>query len=268
MIDYHIHTMLCSHAEKPMEAYVKQAIDIGLQEICFLDHLTMSENGREQSMSVRETGLYFQAVQRLKYQYRDRIKIRAGLEVDFNPSYTEQVREVIGSFSFDVIGSAVHFIHEKNIVSRRGRKLNQSNADFQELCLLYFEKMDRMMDHDYFDVVCHLDVIKKFGEPLPDHMNEKFDEIFSKISYKNLTVELNTSGYDHPVTDGYPGLALLKKCRAKGIEITLASDAHHPESVGRHFNQALSDLSSSGYNRLAGFYRRQRYLISINSKGG
>jgi histidinol-phosphatase (PHP family) len=261
--------MLCNHAEKPMEAYIKKAIDIGLQEICFLDHLTMSENGRDQSMSVRETGLYFQAIQRLKYQYRDRIKIRAGLEVDFNPATTEQVKEIIGSFSFDVIGSAVHFIHEKNIVSQRGRKSDLSDADFEKRCLLYVEKMDRMMDHDYFDVVCHLDVIKKFGEPLPDHMDEKFNEILSKIRYKNFTVEFNTSGYDHPVTDGYPSLALLKKCHAKDIEITLASDAHHPESVGRHFNRALSDLSLSGYNRLAGFYRRQRYLISINStKGG
>ncbi|MBW1899617.1 MAG: histidinol-phosphatase [Deltaproteobacteria bacterium] len=267
MIDYHIHTMLCNHAGKPMEEYVNQAINIGLQEICFLDHLTMSKNGRDQSMSVRETGLYFQAIQRLKYRYRDRIKIRAGLEVDFNPKYAEQVKKVVRAFSFDVIGSAVHFIREKNIVSQRGRKPDQSDADFQELCLLYVEKMDRMMEHDYFDVVCHLDVMKKFGEPLPDRMDEKFDEILSKISYKNLTVELNTSGYDHPAADGYPSFDLLKRCRAKGIEITLASDAHHPESVGRHFDKALSDLSSSGYHRLAGFYRRQRYLISINSKG-
>ncbi len=266
MIDYHIHTMLCNHAEKPMEAYVKRAVDIGLQEMCFLDHLTISENGRDHSMSVRETGLYFQAIQRLKYQYRDQIKIRAGLEVDFNPATTEQVKEVVGSFSFDIIGSSVHFVHEKNIVSRKGKKSELSDVDFQKQCLLYIEKMDRMMDHDYFDVVCHLDVIKKFGEPLPDHFDEKFNEILSKIRYKNLTVELNTSGYDHPVTDGYPGLALLKQCRSKGVEITLASDAHHPDSVGRHFNRALSDLSSSGYNRLAGFYRRQRYLIPINSK--
>jgi len=264
MIDYHIHTMLCNHAGKPMEAYVKRAIGIGLQEICFLDHLTMSENGKDQSMSIREVGLYFQAIQRLKYRYRDRIKIRAGLEVDFNPAYMEQVREVIGSFSFDVIGSSVHFIHEKNIVSYRERETGRSGADFHNFCLLYIEKMNRMLDYNYFDVVCHLDVVKKFNELLPDHMDEKFNEILSKISYKNLTLELNTSGYDHPVADAYPGLALLKKCRAKGIEITLSSDAHHPDSVGRHFNRALSDLSSSGYNRLAGFYRRQRYLISIN----
>lgn len=266
MIDYHIHTMLCNHAEKPMEAYVKRAVDIGLQEMCFLDHLTISENGRDHSMSVRETGLYFQAIQRLKYQYRDQIEIRAGLEIDFDPATMEQVKEVIESFSFDTIGSSVHFVHEKNIVSRRGKKSELSDVDFQKQCQLYLEKMDRMMDHDYFDVVCHLDVIKKFGEPLTDHFDEKFNEILSKIRYKNLTVELNTSGYDHPVKDGYPGLALLKQCRAKGIEITLSSDAHHPDSVGRHFNRALSDLSSSGYNRLAGFYRRQRYLISINSK--
>lgn len=259
--------MLCNHAEKPIEAYIKRAIDIGLQEICFLDHLTMSENGRDHSMSIREVGLYFQAIQKLKYRYRDRIKIRTGLEVDFDPEYLNPIQEVIGVFSFDVIGSSVHFIDEKNIVSRRERESGSSAADFHNLCLLYAEKMNSMLDYDYFDIVCHLDVIKKFNELLPDHMDEKFNEILSKISYKNLTVELNTSGYDHPAADAYPGLALLKKCRTKGIEITLSSDAHHPDSVGRHFNRALSDLSSSGYNRLAGFYRRQRYLISINHNG-
>jgi len=267
MIDYHIHTMLCNHAEKPMEAYVKRAMDIGLKEMCFLDHLTLDENGRNHSMSIGEIGLYFQAIQRLKYRYRDRIRIRAGLEVDFNPAHMEQVREVIGSFAFDVIGSSVHFIHEKNIVSYGEREPDRSVADFHNLFFLYIEKMNRMLDYDYFDVICHLDVIKKFNELLPDQLDEKFDEILSKISYKNLTVELNTSGYDHPVADAFPGLSLLKKCRAKGIEITLASDAHHPDSVGRHFNRALSDLSSSGYTGLAGFHRRQRYLISINHNG-
>ncbi|MBW2249280.1 MAG: PHP domain-containing protein [Deltaproteobacteria bacterium] len=42
MIDYHIHTKLCNHARGMMGAYVKRAIEKGLKEICFLDHLTNS----------------------------------------------------------------------------------------------------------------------------------------------------------------------------------------------------------------------------------
>ncbi len=45
MIDYHIHTKLCNHARGVMGAYVKRAIEKGLTEVCFLDHLTLSEPG-------------------------------------------------------------------------------------------------------------------------------------------------------------------------------------------------------------------------------
>lgn len=39
MLDYHILTNLCGHATGEMEEYVERAIDFGLQEIGFSDHL-------------------------------------------------------------------------------------------------------------------------------------------------------------------------------------------------------------------------------------
>ena len=91
MIDYHVHTPLCNHAEGPMEAYVQKAFDIGLKEICFLDHLIIREShqksGQNLSMTPGEIPLYFQAVQNLKQTYKGFIKVKAGLEIDFNPSY-------------------------------------------------------------------------------------------------------------------------------------------------------------------------------------
>lgn len=37
--DYHVHTAFSDDSEEPMENVVKKAIETGLDEICFTDHL-------------------------------------------------------------------------------------------------------------------------------------------------------------------------------------------------------------------------------------
>ena len=106
-------------------------------------------------------------------------------------------------------------------------------------------------------------MIKKFNQTRSRELDEKYDEILSKISYKNLTVEVNTSGYLHPIKDMYPDTALLKMCRDKNIHITMGSDAHHPDNVGQYFNQVFPLLLSAGFTYLSGFSKRERYEISM-----
>jgi len=265
VIDYHIHTSLCNHAKKNMEAYVQQAVAIGLREICFLDHLTVSGDGRKNSMHPEEVGLYFQAVQKLKYRYQKQIRVRAGLEVEFSPHHVDMIHKIIRPFSFDAIGSSVHFAGGKNIVSKK-EQAGLSETDFRKRCMQYIEAMEQMLACDYFDIICHLDVVKKFHGRLPEDIVHKFDEILSKIRYKNLTVEVNTSGKNHPAQEIYPGVDLLQKCLHKGIEITLASDAHHPDQVGQYGDQMITDLAADGFTHLAGFCRRKRYRIPIEMK--
>ena len=95
MIDYHVHTSLCNHAEGSMEAYIRKAVEIGLTDICFLDHLTMRPAETSHSMALSEVPFYFQALQRLKQKYKGKIKVKIGLEIDFNPIYIDSLREII-----------------------------------------------------------------------------------------------------------------------------------------------------------------------------
>ncbi len=81
MIDYHVHTSLCNHAEGGMEAYIRKAVDIGLKDICFLDHLTMQPAADNFSMAPGEVPFYFQALQRFKQQYKGTINVKIGLYI-------------------------------------------------------------------------------------------------------------------------------------------------------------------------------------------
>jgi len=262
MIDYHLHTLFCNHAVGGMESYIQSAINLGLREICFLDHLTIQKAEPGLSMTPEEVPYYFHAVQVLKQKYRKDISIKTGLEVDFNPTYMDLFQDIIGTFAFDVIAASLHFPGGMDVVSHRSA-WRYEEKDVDDVYELYFDHLKKMLDYRYVDVICHIDLIKKFGQKPLRSFEKEFDEILSIIKYKNLTVEVNTSGYDHPVGDIYPSLEILKKCHEQRIRITLGSDAHHPANVGKHFERVLPILVSIGYRKLATFTRRKRCEVPI-----
>jgi len=249
-----------------MEQYVRRAIDIGLDEICFLDHLTLHEKGRSKSMSPGELPFYFHAARHLAANYKRCIQVKVGLEVDIIPEYIDQIKKIITPFAFDVIAGSVHFIEDVNIVSTKGIDPRRELLGIDYICKKYLENLDVMLDSGMLDMICHLDVVKKFGHRPPAHFDEKFDEILTKISYKKIIVELNTSGYNHAASEFYPAAPLLKKCHEKEIHITLGSDAHRPDSVGQHYDKAIDLLMSTGYSKVSAFTRRNRYEIPLKRR--
>jgi histidinol-phosphatase (PHP family) len=263
MIDYHVHTSLCNHASGSMAQYIQKAVEIGLQEICFLDHLTLHDKGRHLSMSPEELPFYFQAARHLAEQYKPRIRVKVGLEVDFDAENARRIADIIAPYAFDVIGGSVHFIESIDLVSSRETQA-RDRMGMEEICDRYLDNLDAMLDTGIADFICHLDVIKKFGRRPPAIYDDKFDAILAKISYKNIAVELNTSGYDHLAKEPYPSALLLKKCRDKNISVTLGSDAHSPEAVGRYYDRAMALFEATGYRQVCAFTRRHRYEISLN----
>lgn len=264
MIDYHVHTSLCNHADGTMAAFIKRAVQAGLREICFLDHLTIDGSPHPLSMTPEEIPFYLQAVRTLKQGCRGIIDVKAGLEVDFNPEKIDIIQEITDTYAFDVIGSSVHFAGGWNLVSRRTAHEFQ-NEPPDHLYEIYLEQLEKMMTYDYFDMVCHIDVIKKFGRKPSKNYDDDFNRILTVISDKDLTVEVNAAGYTHPAREQYPSMDILKECHKKGIPVTSGSDAHSPEEVGRHLAETLSVIQAAGYTEISGFKRRERYEIPINN---
>ncbi len=262
MIDYHLHTLFCNHAVGGMERYVQNAVDLGLREICFLDHLTIRKTEPGLSMTPEEIPYYYYAVQMLKHNFKSKISVKAGLEIDFNPKHTDVYQDIVDTYAFDVIAASLHFPNGLDIVTHRS-EWRHGEMDTDEVYALYFEQLQKMLEYDYFDVICHFDLIKKFGRKPIRSFEKECDHILQIIKEKDKTIEVNTSGYDHPARDIYPSIGILRKCYKQGISITMGSDAHRPANVGRHYERVLPILLSTGYRQLAIFTKRQRAEIQI-----
>jgi len=64
--------------------------------------------------------------------------------------------------------------------------------------------------------------------------------------------------FDKPVGELYPDRPLLEACHARGVPITLASDAHVPQDLGRDLDRAVAHARDAGYETVSVFDRRQR----------
>jgi histidinol-phosphatase (PHP family) len=256
MIDYHVHTSLCNHATGTMEEYVQAAVAKGLDTICFLDHLTFQDAGRDNAMQPREIPMYIDAARRLARQYQARIDVRVGLEVDFSPDHVNDCIDVINTFDLDVVAGSVHFLDGENVVSRRSA-WSRGELDADEVYSKYIRVLESMLDNDYFDMVCHLDLPKKYNTHPSSSVVHRFGEMLKKIQTKDLAVELNTSGLTYPVAEAFPSPQLLGRCAQLQIPMVTGSDAHAPDQVGRSFGQARDLLKDAGYRHLTGFSHRQ-----------
>jgi histidinol-phosphatase (PHP family) len=255
MIDYHIHTPLCNHAEGGMEEYVLSAVNKGFSEICFLDHFIPEGPGTKHSMHAGEIPMYMQAISRLREKYSDRITIRAGLEVDYLPGCKGMIEEILGRFDFDAIGGSFHFVDGFNVASRKLMP-PENQKDRDNLVRSYFEGLIRMLDWPYFNFFCHPDIVKKTGMVIPYSLSGLVGEFLSGVAEKGLALEFNTSGWDHPAGESYPSESLVKRCFEMSIPFTIGSDSHKPGNVGLHFDKALSILESAGYSELLSFEKR------------
>ena len=85
-----------------------------------------------------------------------------------------------------------------------------------------------------------------------------FDRRPQRIEYPVLdgvALEISTAGLHKHVGELYPDPAML----AGRPPITLASDAHVPQNVGRDFDQALALARAAGYETVTVFDRRQAH---------
>ncbi|MBU3957991.1 MAG: hypothetical protein KKB25_02865 [Nanoarchaeota archaeon] len=88
------------------------------------------------------------------------------------------------------------------------------------------------------------------------------EKLLSLLEKKGMCIEVNASGLDK-CKEQYPSKKILEMCFGLGIPITLGSDAHSPDAVGKHFKEIIDLIKSDGYDKIAVFEGRKRSFIKI-----
>jgi len=106
--------------------------------------------------------------------------------------------------------------------------------------------------------------VKMWGDrPAADVEEEIFETFAERIARTDVCVEISTAGLERPVAELYPDPRLLKACRAQGIWITLASDAHVAERVGENLDRAVALARDAGYETVTVFEHREARQVPL-----
>ncbi len=256
MRDYHVHTSYCKHASGEMEEYVLAAIEMGIPEICFTDHIPLS-NGEdpEHRMAIEELEPYLEKVAILNRKYRE-ISVLAGIEADYVEGYETYLKEFLAGYHFDLVIMSVHFIrHWQN--EQWVFNFEYSAETIPQQYHDYFQAMHKGIETGLFDVVGHLDIIKRPGFPVLDTNREDVEKVLTAVKKKGMSIELNTSGLRKPISEIYPAIEIVKMAIKKDIPFTTASDAHQPQQVGYYFDLLTNHLFNYNGLKLAHYNKRK-----------
>lgn len=243
--DYHLHTKFCHHATGEMEEYVRVAVEKGLTEIGFADHAPASDGyDPAHRMDLSRFPEYVERIQRLRDEFTH-MPIRLGIETDFYPGFESYLEGFLQNFPVDYVVGSVHFIDGLFVLMREG--LNFSKERKRQLVRRYFTLVENGVRSGFVDVVGHLDLVKWIFPEMREEIRDAGCDVLNIVAEEGVVLELNTSGARKIPGEVYPGPDLLQVAHRLGIPMCLGSDAHTPEEVGAHFNDAVVLLEEVGY---------------------
>lgn len=196
------------------------------------------------------------------------LDVKMGIEVDYVPGKEREIERFLRGHPWDYVIGSVHWDGPF--------PFDQFDVEWTrpvyEVYRRYYDIVVRAVESGLFDVLGHLDVVKVTGKIPEEDVGESVMKTLDAVLRTGICVEVNTAGWRKPAGEQYPSEEILRVMLDKNIPITLSSDAHFPEDVGRDFDRLLRLVWGLGYKEYVTFQARSRVPVSLTgaerSRGG
>lgn len=267
MFDYHVHTTFSVDCATPIEASCLAAIEHGVTEIAFTDHV--DHQPADLGFGFYQPEAYFNQISRMRERFGDRLTILAGAEID----YHDDTREVVSSFMaewghrYDFVIGSVHYGTRGEIIFPEYFEGKLLDDVFDE----YFSQIEQAIQTGWFDTIGHLDIPKRYLPKShrsydPMRYRERLVALFEQFIRHDVAFEVNTSGIRQRPKTSMPGPAIVRwYAEAGGTRITTGTDSHAAQTVGAGIARTLDMLQLCGIESVLSFRRREGQPVPIQS---
>lgn len=186
--NFHTHTFRCGHAEKNYtdEDYVKEAIEAGMKYLCFTDHMPYTStmhSPENQRMNYNDRKEYLESINRLKYKYKDQIKIESGFEVEYLPGEEKYLKELKQATNILILGQHCTVFNGK-VKDIKTEMTDKELFDYANL-------IAKALELNIPDIIAHPDFFMRFRKEFGEK-EEKVSHIICEAAAKyNVPVEIN-----------------------------------------------------------------------------
>ena len=269
--DYHVHSTFSDDSVYPLEDICADAVRLGLDEICFTDHvdygvkpdrdhpeLAHVHNGRP-IMNV-DYERYFPLLNQMRARHAGELSVKRGLEFGVQRHTLGRYEALFDRWrdDLDFVILSIHQVGDSEFWNgdfQRGR----SQEEYQEA---YYGELLRVVERfDRYSVLGHLDLIRRYDPAGPYPFAKTRDlvaAILERVIATGHGIEVNTSSYRYGLDDLMPSTDVLRLYRDLGGRIvTLGSDSHAPGQLGSHIRDVEHALSQLGFTETYTFDRME-----------
>jgi histidinol-phosphatase (PHP family) len=261
--DYHVHTFRCGHAGGASRDFVLRALELGLSEIGFTDHIPLyflPPRERDPKLAMREDQFdgYVREVEGLRDEFAGRIAVRLGLEADYAEGHEEALARWLGRADWDLVLGSVHWVAGDWIDDPARSPARFAREGAEALYDEYYRLLAKAAGTGLFDVLTHFDLPKKHGHRPAEPRIAAEERALAAAKDAGCAVEISSAGLRKAVGEAYPEPRLLARIAALGIPVTFSSDAHAPAEVGWGYAATAELARAAGIREFVTFERRRK----------
>ena len=270
LADTHVHSHFSHDSESILSDICKAAKEKNISVVCITDHADVKPTTDMEQLAQSRRD----AFREVREEQGDGVELLLGIELacgGFYPDHTifEKAADTLLRIGYyDCVIGSVHSVGSTptsgNNYSTMSKKELIDNLD------RYFNAVLAMLEYSNPDVLAHLTyplryINGKYGRGLDwRELEPKIQKILCQVIEKNIALEVNTSCLGTDYDELLPNAEILKLYLQMGGKLlTLGSDAHKPERLGRGFGQTIQLLKSLGVTQLQYVKNRQFHSYEI-----
>lgn len=255
--DAHMHTHHSGDSEAPMEEMVKSAISLGLNGICFTEHLDF-DYPNDPNLFLLDCDSYYQEFLSVSEQFKEQLPLHFGIEVGLQEHVVEQNNQITSSYPFDYVIGSIHLCKGEDVYYPSFFEGKTQKEYLNE----YFEAtLSNIKTAVDFDVLGHLDYILRYSpnhEYLYKDYSDIIDEILRNLISSGKGLEVNSGGLAKGLLEPHPIIDVLRRYKELGGEIiTTGSDAHSAPRVAYDFHRLYEILKACNFKYYTVFEKRK-----------
>ncbi len=227
LFDTHIHTTYSTDSNMNIETAITRATALG-RGITITEHMDLAYP--EPEAFVFDVKAYL--AEYAKYR-NDQVLL--GIEVGMRPDCLEENRRIVKEHAFDYVIGSIHVVDNVDIYhssfydTRPKREVYNRYFDAMLLCL---------KNYDFIDSLGHIDYIARYAQYSdPDiHYHEfadRIDEVVKAVAERGKALEINTRRLTNKAAVEQLLPIYKRFAEVGGKLVTIGSDAHKPEEIGR-----------------------------------
>jgi histidinol-phosphatase (PHP family) len=238
LVDYHVHSKYSIDGRSSIDDLCRRAVRLGLVEIGFSEHVEFEPE--DSGFGFFDYQRYSEALDQARSRYNEGLRIRKGVEVDYNHEYEGKIREFLIGKDFDFVTAGVHYIDHIAFDLNKNLKMTPEKAVQK-----YYTKIRQAIDSGLFNVIAHFDLIRDYIPLRPDTVSptiEIIDAVLDEMVAKRVYLEINSRRTAD--RDPYPSRSLIQRYLAKGGQLfSFGSDAHSTLQLGVGIMEAMNLLN-------------------------